>query len=261
MPSVPRLVRSALRHPAPGLPLLPTTPPRFSPEALRLLRALARHNDREWFRARRDRYERLVRAPMLALIERLAVDLPRFLPEVIASPRISLYRIWRDTRFSPDKSPLKTHIAAIFPARGLPRHEGPGLYVEIAGRWVYAGGGLYRPRPEQLRLVREHIAAHPERFRGIVEAPAFRRLFERLEGDRLSRVPPGFPRDHPAVEYLKFRQFLAGREWPPELASSPRFYPTLLETYRRLAPLVRFLYEPLRPATIDPLVGRADAIP
>ncbi|HXH06520.1 MAG TPA: DUF2461 domain-containing protein, partial [Vicinamibacterales bacterium] len=243
---------------APGLPRLQPASPRFSEEALRLLRALARHNTREWFRAHRDRYERLVRAPMLALIDRLAIDLPAFLPELVASPRVSLYRIWRDTRFSEDKSPLKTHIAAVFPARGLPRHEAPGLYLEVSGRRVFAGGGLYRPQPTQLRLVREHIAAHPDRFRRIVEAPAFRRAFGRLEGDRLARVPAGVSRDHPAAEYLKFRQFLAGREWPPELAAGPRFYSTLIRTYRRLAPLI--LCEPLRPAALDPLLGRADLV-
>ena len=100
----------------------------FSPQALTFLRALKRNNNREWFAARKNEYERLVREPMLTLIDRLAADLPAFAPELVASPKASLYRIYRDTRFSEDKTPLKTNVAAIFPCRGLPKHQGAGLY-------------------------------------------------------------------------------------------------------------------------------------
>ncbi len=221
------------------------TAPRFTPAALAFLRALERHNDREWFKARKDRYEELLRAPMTALIERLAADFRAFAPDLVAHPRTSLYRIYRDTRFSADKSPLKTHIAAVFPARGLPRHQGAGLYLEVAPRRVWVGGGLYAPEPAQLQRVREHIAADWRRFRRIVEAPAFRRRFGPLGGERAERVPRGFPRDHEAAEYLKHRQFLAGREYPAAFATSPRFYRGVLDVFRRVAPLTQFLNEPL----------------
>lgn len=119
--------------------------PRFTAESLRFLRALKRHNDREWFRARRDRYERDVRAPMIAVIERLAVDFKRFAPEIIASPKASLYRIYRDTRFSDDKSPLNTQISASFRWRDLPKGEAAGLYLEINPGSVWMGGGNGEP--------------------------------------------------------------------------------------------------------------------
>ena len=77
----------------------------------------------------------------------------------MASPKASLYRIYRDTRFSEDKTPLKTHAAAVFPWRGLARHEGAGLYFEVAPSWVWIGGGMYAPQPPQLVRVREHIAS------------------------------------------------------------------------------------------------------
>ena len=95
--------------------------PRFPPRATSFLRSLERNNDREWFRARKARYDELLRAPMIEVIERLAVDFRRFAPGLVASPTASLYRIYRDTRFSSDKKPLKTHIGAIFPTRGLPK--------------------------------------------------------------------------------------------------------------------------------------------
>ena len=217
----------------------------FSPKALTFLRALKRNNDREWFKARKDEYERVVRAPMIEMIERLAVDFRAFAPDLLASPKASLYRIYRDTRFSDDKTPLKTHISAIFPHRGLPKHQGAGLYVEVTPKWVWVGGGMYAPDTSQLHAEREHIAANFRRLRAIVESPSFRRTAGRLEGEKLQRVPRGFDASHEAVEYLKFRQFLAGREFPASFATRPRFYAGMLTVFRAIAPLIKFLNEPL----------------
>ncbi len=219
--------------------------PRFTPASLAFLRALARNNRREWFHARKARYEEIVRAPMVALVERLAEDFRHFAPDLVASPRASLYRIYRDTRFSADKTPLKTHIGAVFPHRLLPKHEGAGLYIEVAPRHVWLGGGMYMPSTSHLHLVREHIAAHHRRFRRIVEAAPFRAAVGSLEGDTLQRVPRGFPADHPAAAYLKHRQFLAGCERPAEFAVSPGFYRSVVNTFKAVAPLLAFLNEPL----------------
>jgi uncharacterized protein (TIGR02453 family) len=219
--------------------------PRFRPEALSFLRALKRHNDREWFRARKERYDALLRAPMIAVIERLANDFRAFAPDLMAHPKTSLYRIYRDTRFSENKAPLKTHVAAVFPCRGLPKHQGAGLYLEVAPTWVWIGGGMYAPDTPQLQAVREHIARHLRRFRDVVESPAFRRRVGPLGGAKLQRVPRGFRPDHEAAEYLKHRQFLAGREFPASFAASPTFYRGVLDVFRLVAPLTAFLNEPL----------------
>jgi uncharacterized protein (TIGR02453 family) len=218
---------------------------RFSRGALAFLRALKRNNDREWFRARKAQYEELLRGPMVALIDALAADFRIFAPHLVASPKTSLYRIYRDTRFSDNKAPLKTHIAAIFPCRGLAKHQGAGLYLEVAPDWVWVGGGMYAPDTAQLHAVREHIAARPRQLRAIVESPSFRRVVGSLDGERLQRVPRGFPKDHEAAEYLKLRQFLAGREFPAAFATSPRFYAGVLNVFRHVSPLTRFLNEPL----------------
>ena len=219
--------------------------PRFTPNAIAFLRALKRHNDREWFKARKERYEALLRRPMIALIERLADDFRAFAPDLVASPKASLYRIYRDTRFSENKAPLKTHIAAVFPCRGLAKHQGAGLYLEVAPGWVWVGGGMYAPETSQLQAVREYIAANLRQLRAIVESPAFRRAVGQLDGERLQRVPRGFPKDHEAAEYLRFRQFLASREFPASFAWSPRFYRGVLDVFQQVAPLTRFLNEPL----------------
>src|SRR3954467_12638073 len=149
--------------------------PRFTKESLRFLRALKRNNRREWFTAHRDDYEAHVRQPMAEIIARLADDLRGFGPEYVANPKTSMYRIYRDIRFSENKAPYKTHVAANFPTRGLPKHEGAGLYFHISPEELWVGGGMYAPQTSQLQAVREHIAANHRRLRSIVESGAFRR--------------------------------------------------------------------------------------
>jgi uncharacterized protein (DUF2461 family) len=104
---------------------------------------------------------------------------------------------------------------------------------------------MYAPQTAQLVAVREHIAGNVRRLRSIVESSGFRRNGGRLEGERLQRVPRGYPKDHEAAEFLRYRQFLAGREFAPAFAARPAFYPTLLRVLREVAPLTRFLNEPL----------------
>jgi uncharacterized protein (TIGR02453 family) len=234
----------------------------FTAKTLSFLRALKRNNDREWFRARKADYQRHVHGPMVELLEHLAKDLRAFAPELISDPKVSLYRIYRDTRFSADKTPLKTHIAAHFPSRAFARGEGAGLYLEVAPRWVWMGGGLYMPSTSDLQAIREHIASTHPRLHRLVSARTFERAVGALDGERLTRVPRGYLKDDPAAHYLQFRQFLAGREYEAEFARSPRFYPELLSVFRAVAPLVRFLNAPLQarltqtPRLMDETKGR-----
>ena len=218
--------------------------PHFTPKSISFLRALKRNNDREWFRERKDQYDTHLKAPMTAVIEQLAKDFQAFAPELVATPKC-IYRIYRDTRFSDDKTPLKTNIAASFPWRGLPRHQGAGLYFEVAAGWVWAGGGMYAPETSQLAAVREHIAANHKRLQAIVESPAFKKTVGALAGEKLQRVPRGFDKDHPAAEFLRHKQFLAAHEFPAAFAYDAGFYKGLLGVFRQVAPLIRFLNEPL----------------
>jgi uncharacterized protein (TIGR02453 family) len=236
----------------------------FTRRTLAFLRALERHNDRDWFRARKEQYETHVRGPMIRLLAQLGADFRSFAPELIADPRVSLYRIYRDTRFSDDKRPLKTHIAAHFPARGFARNEGAGLYLEIAPGWVWIGGGIYMPSSVDLRSIRAHVASQYRQLHRVVTSPAFRRTVGRLEGEQLSRVPVGYPKEHPAADYLRFKQFLAGREYEAELACDDRrFYPEVLTVFRAVAPLVRFLNHPLLEyrRTVASTLPALDAVP
>ena len=219
--------------------------PGFPKEGLQFLRSLKRHNKREWFQQHRTIYESAVKAPMEALVQALAADFAVLAPEMIASPKTSIYRIYRDTRFSKDKSPYKTHIAASFPRKGLEKHEGAGFYLHIAPSELLIGGGLYMPLPADLNLVRSAIATNHVKFVSIVESKNFRKIFGQLSGHQLSRVPRGFAVDHPAADYLRFKQFLAGRNLPPQEATTPRFHKIIIETFTAMLPLIRFLNEPI----------------
>ena len=220
--------------------------PRFSKETLSFLTRLKRNNRREWFNARKDEYEQHVRAPMLAILDQLAVDMRKIAPELLVGPK-SMYRIYRDVRFSENKQPYKTHVAASFWHRELGKGGGAGMYFHVAPDGVWIGGGMYHPETTQLYKVREHIASNLRQFRSIVEAPAFKRALDGgLEGERMTRVPRGFPKDHEAADYLRYRQFLAGKEFPARFSSNPKFYGGVLDVFRRVAPLVRFLNDSLQ---------------
>ena len=223
-----------------------TASPRFSKDTLSFLARLKRNNRREWFNARKDEYDAVVRQPMLAVLEQLAIDMRKIAPELNVSPK-SMYRIYRDIRFSENKQPYKTHVAASFWHRTLGKGGGAGMYfhVEPDGTWV--GGGMYAPDTSQLHRVREHIAGNVGRFKSIAESPRFTRALDGgLEGEQLQRVPRGFSKDHPASQYLRYRQFLAGKEFPARFATGPTFYGGLLDVFRMIAPLIRFLNEPLQ---------------
>jgi uncharacterized protein (TIGR02453 family) len=217
------------------------------PEAgLKFLRSLKRNNRREWFQERKHIYEESVRAPMEAIVDELAPELERFAPDMMASHKVSLYRIYRDTRFSKDKTPYKTHVAAVFPPKEMAKHQGAGFYFHISPTEFFIGGGLYSPDPKDLQAVREQIAGRFRQFESIVRAPRFRKMFGDISGAQLARVPQGFAKDHPAAHYLRFKQLLASRLLPVVTATSDQFGPTVLDTFRTLYPLICFLNEPIR---------------
>ena len=231
----------------------------FTPRTLSFLRSLKRHNEREWFAAHREAYLRDVHQPMLDFVDRMAAELKPFAPELSASPKASLFRIYRDTRFSADKRPFKTQVGVLFPHRDLHRNASACLYVEIGPDGCMIFGGIYRPDRPQLLAIREHVARTHRRLRALLDAPAFKRAVGTIEGEPLRRVPAGYPPDHPAAEYLKFRHFLLGKEYPAAFATDPRFLREILTLFRHMTPVVRYLNEPLLAAVRarDPLQAPA----
>ncbi len=220
----------------------------FRPETRKFLLKLKRNNRREWFRPRKETFDEVVKAPMTELVLSLGEALRDIAPELNTDPKKAVYRIYRDTRFSRDKTPYKTWIAAVFSPRGFPKHAAAGAYFHIGPDEILAGGGIYAPGPTELRALREHIGDNAEEFRAILANRTFHKTFGEMSGERLKRVPKGFAADHPAADLLVHKQFLAGTNLDPALAETPKLYSQLVKVFTTLTPFLRFLNTPLRPA-------------
>jgi uncharacterized protein (TIGR02453 family) len=222
---------------------MPSAFPGFPPEGLAFFRNLVRHNDREWFQPRKPVFDQHLKLPMRELVTAVNTQLQRFAPEHVTDPDKAIYRIYRDTRFSPDKTPYKTHIAAAFPPRGL--QEGAGYYFAVSHKEVAIGGGLYTAQPQTLLAVRQHIAAHHERFRKLTQSRGVQALYGPLHGEQLSRVPKGFPKDHPAADLLRFKRLFFYVTLAPELATTPALYTEIVKHFKAIAPFLEFLNAPI----------------
>ena len=222
--------------------------PGFPPETRKFLRNLKRNNRREWFQPRKETFDEVVKAPMTELVSALGEALRDVAPELNTDPKKAVYRIYRDTRFSKDKTPYKTWTAAVFSPRGFPRHAAAGAYFHVGPDEILAGGGIYAPGPMELRPLREHIGDNTEELRAIFSDRTFRKTFGEMSGERLKRVPKGFPADHPAADLLVYKQFLAGTYLDPEVAETPKIYTQLVKAFTTLMPFLRFLNTPLKPA-------------
>jgi uncharacterized protein (TIGR02453 family) len=218
--------------------------PGFPPEAMQFFRGLARHNNRDWFQPRKAIFEEQVKRPMRELVEALNGAMESFAPEYVTDPDKAIYRIYRDTRFSPDKTPYKDHIAASFRRRGASPHQEGGYYVQISHKEVAVGGGVYMPQPPVLLGIRQHIAAHHEELRKILAGRPVRRLLGELQGDQLTRVPKGFCAGHPAADLLRFKYFILYVELAPDLATTPALFREVLKRFRAMKPFLDFLTAP-----------------
>ncbi|UCE90273.1 MAG: DUF2461 domain-containing protein [Pseudomonadota bacterium] len=183
----------------------------FTEDTLAFLHSLARNNRRDWFDANKPRYEAMVRTPALQFIADMADELVLISPHFLAQPRKvggSLMRVHRDVRFAKDKRPYKTNIGIQF------RHEqgkdvhAPGFYVHIEPGECFVGVGIWRPDPKALGKIRDVIAEHPAKWRAATSAKAFNKHYA-LRGESLSRPPRGYAKDHPLIDDLKRKDFIA----------------------------------------------------
>ena len=221
----------------------------FRPAALAFLRRLARNNRKEWFERHRAVYETEVRDPLRALVEEMDVRLARVAPELMGDPRHSIFRIYRDVRFSADKSPYKTNAACQFyhhdAGRGAGQDAegaGAGLYFQLADGECFVAGGIWMPARPALEKIRERLAEDPEGLDAIVRAPAFRRRFKSLDREAmLTRLPRGYAEGHPAERWLRYKSFTATRMLAEREVLSPRLAGVIERDFAALAPLVRWL--------------------
>lgn len=220
---------------------MPATFTGFDPKALTFFRKLAKNNDRDWFKAHKSEYDTLLKQPMLQLLGVLNNGFARFAPDHVTEPKKAIYRIYRDTRFSKSKIPLKLNISAMFGHRLLPKNNCAGYYFHVSATEVAIGVGLYMPDPEQLKAIRQTLADDHKPFARLISDKKLVKTMGKLAGESLQRVPRDFAKDHPASEYLRMKQFHFYRELDPHVALSSRIVKQVSDSFAVCAGFTSYL--------------------
>lgn len=219
-------------------------PPYFREEALKFLRGLKRNNNREWFEARRELYERELKRPMLAVIERVTDAMAAFAPAHVRPAQKSIMRIYRDTRFSADKTPYKTNVAAWWTRNGLEKTSGGGYYFHVSTTEVVVAAGIYMPQREQLFAIRMQLLEKHEELRSLLNGKKLRKLMELDRCAALTRPPKGFPADHPGMDLIRQKQWGVEARLPVDTALKTTLVDEIVTRFRLAAPIVDFLNRP-----------------
>lgn len=208
----------------------------FTPEVFVFLKQLKRNNDREWFAKNKERYRVCVVNPALAFIDAFAPQLSEISPHFLADARPtrgSLFRIYRDTRFSHDKKPFKTHVGIHFShTKGKDAHA-PVFYLHLQPGGCFAAAGIWHPDSRALTQIRTAIVSQPEQWKRV-------RGKLSLEGDKLKKPPRGFDPQHLFIDDLKMKDYVASVELDEKQICSGRFLREFAAECRKMAPLVEF---------------------
>jgi len=240
-------------------------PAHFRKEGLAFLRALVRANNKDpeearaWFNANKAVYEAELKAPMLAIIRHVTDAMLDFAPEHVRPAEKSLFRIYRDTRFSNDKRPYKDHIAAWWTHTGIAnvaKTSGAGYYFHVSAKEVTIAAGAYMPEKEQLAAIRHWLVDHYKEFSKLLQKPAVRSTFTEFDGNALTRPPKGFPAEldgkpHPALELIRCRQWGLSATLPAEAALQPDFAAEIARHFKLAAPIVAALNTPIAASLED----------
>ncbi len=207
---------------------------------MKFLRGLARNNDRVWFEERRAVYERALKAPMLALVEEISAAMEGFAPEHVRPPHKITMRIYRDIRFSKNKLPYKTHLAAWWARRGMEKTSGGGFYLQVSPQEVMVAAGVYMPEREQLLTIRRWMSENHEAYRARVKKLTKARGvgFEDIDAQALTRMPKGFAADDAADELVRAKNWGVRASMPAELALEPTLAREIVRRFKLAAPVV-----------------------
>ena len=220
----------------------------FTPDAMQFLVDLAFNNERAWFQPRKADYERLLKDPLEALITDVGAEFAARGIPLRADPKSSPFRIYRDTRFSKDKSPYKTNVAASFPwvgdggatSDGQSERHGGG-YFHLSPEGNYMGGGMWHPEPARLAAYRKEIDEHPASALAALEDKTFLARFEPVHGDEYKRVPAPYPPDHPHAALLRLKDVTFGRELSNDDVFSADLPAKLAQDFAAAVPVMRWL--------------------
>jgi uncharacterized protein (TIGR02453 family) len=214
------------------------------PATLTFLRQLKKNNDKAWFDAHRKQYE-TAKEDFEQFITALLGALTPIEP-MLAEQKAKdcIYRIFRDVRFSKDKTPYKHHFSAFF-SRGGRKWDGAGYYIHLEPGAIFAGGGLWTPQPALLKSVRQEIDYNLKEWEGIINNKTFKKLFPKLNGESLQKPPQGYEAGNPAIEYIRMKSFTAGTPLKDEDLTDKNAVKKIVSAFTTLSPLINFLNRPL----------------
>jgi len=227
----------------------PAALPYFRPEALTFLRNLKRHNDRAWFQPRKAQFEAELKEPMLAVVRKITDAMVDFAPNHVRPAEKSVFRIYRDTRFSSDKRPYKTHVAAWWSHQGFDKTSGAG-YFHVSPKEVIIAAGSYMPDKDQLAAIRHWLLDHHAEFRKLLRNRKVQSTFDEFEGNALTRPPKGFPCEHPGMDLIRCRQWGLAATLPAKAALKKDFADVVIRYFKVAAPVVDALNTPLAAAFV-----------
>jgi uncharacterized protein (TIGR02453 family) len=205
---------------------------------------LKANNERPWFEANKQRFKDSVQAPMSAFITAMAPKLKKVTKNFVADPRPnggSMFRIYRDVRFSKDKRPYKEHAACHFRHVHAKDVHAPGYYMHFTDNEVFFGGGMWMPEPDALHKIRDAIVKKSAAWKAVKADRTFRKVFDEVEGDALTRPPRGYDPEHPLIEDIKKKSFFAMHESSVKDATSPKIVDDVASTFAAASPLMKFL--------------------
>ena len=214
----------------------------FTHDLFKFLSELRAHNNREWFLQNKERYEQQARDPLLRFITDLGPGLRKVNSHIVADPRPtggSMMRIYRDIRFSKDKSPYKTSVAAHFWHEKGREGATPAYYMHLEPGGSLIGAGIWRPEPGALKKIRNAIVNDPKRWKQVTSAGELG--YCKMSGESLQRPPRGYDPNHPLIDDIKRKDFTLGRSFTDQEVVRTDFMETAVDTFRRLAPFVEFV--------------------
>lgn len=218
----------------------------LNPAGIKFLKGLEKHNDREWFNARKEIYERELKAPMLEIVDEINQAMLGFAPNFVREPAKCIMRIYRDIRFSKDKKPYKTHLAAWWARHGMEKTSGGGYYLQISATEVMIAAGVYMPEKDQLLAIRRMLVNRHADYRTIISSRKVKSLgITPFDGLTMARGPKGFEASGPAHDLILQQQWGVSARMPAESALEVGLVKQIVTRFRACTPLVALLNEPL----------------
>lgn len=204
----------------------------LSSNIITFLKDLNKNNNREWFKTNKKRYETDVKKPFEHFVEELMNDVQKFDPTIDMPFKKAIFRIYRDTRFSKDKTPYKTHISAAFAAKGKTAPNDPGYYFHLEAGRLMLGGGAYFVDKEGLLALRQHIQNDIPAFKKIIENKKFIQHYESIQGEANKRIPKEFKETFKAFPLIANKQFFFMAELPSKMITEKDFKKKVLDYYK-----------------------------